>query len=88
MVYIHNGILAIKKEWNNAIYSNMDGPRDYCTKWSKPDRDKCHMISLSIESKKRCKWSYLQNKNSSTDLENKLTVTKGDGWGDKSGGWD
>ena len=26
-----------KKEWNNAICSNMDGPRDYPTKWSKPD---------------------------------------------------
>ena len=28
--YIHicNGILAIKKEQNNAICSNMDGPRD------------------------------------------------------------
>ena len=26
-----------KKEWNNAIYSNMDGPRGYHTKWSKSD---------------------------------------------------
>ena len=26
---------AIKKEWNDAIYSNMDGPRDDHTKWSK-----------------------------------------------------
>ena len=25
---------AIKKEWNNAICSNMDGPRDDGTKWS------------------------------------------------------
>ena len=40
VVYIHLSIYimeyssAIKKEWNNAIYSNMDGPRDYHTKWS------------------------------------------------------
>ena len=27
-----------KKEWNNAICSNMGGPRDYHTKWSKPLR--------------------------------------------------
>ena len=27
-----------KKEWNNAICSNMDGPRDYHTKWNKSDR--------------------------------------------------
>ena len=29
---------AIKKQWNNAICTNMDGPRDYHTKWSKPGR--------------------------------------------------
>ena len=28
------------KEWNNAICSNMDGPRDYHTKWSKSEREK------------------------------------------------
>ena len=38
MVPIYNGILVIKKEWNNAICSNMDGPRDDHTKWSKSDR--------------------------------------------------
>ena len=31
---------AIKKEWNGAICSNMDGPRDYHTKWSKSDRER------------------------------------------------
>ena len=34
-VYTHNEILlSYKKEWNNAIVGNMDGPRDYHTKWS------------------------------------------------------
>ena len=33
-------------EWNNAIYNNMGGPRDYHTKWSKTDKDKHHMILL------------------------------------------
>ena len=36
---------AIKK-WNIAICSNMDGPRDYHTKWSKPDRER--QISYDI----------------------------------------
>ena len=36
---------AIKKEWNNAMCSNMDGPRDYHTKRSKSERDK-YMLSL------------------------------------------
>ena len=40
---------AIKKEWNIAICSNMDGPRDYHTKWSKP---KTNIIyHLHVESK-------------------------------------
>ena len=47
IVYIYNGILlGRKKEWNNAIYSNMGGPRDYHTKWSKPDRER--QISYDI----------------------------------------
>ena len=28
------------KKWNNAICSNMNGPRDYHTKWSKSDRER------------------------------------------------
>ena len=39
--HTHNVILlSHKTEWNNAICSNMDGPRDYHTKWSKPDRER------------------------------------------------
>ena len=33
----------IKKNESN-IRSNMDGPRDYHAKWSKPDKDKLHDI--------------------------------------------
>ncbi|XP_029087507.1 E3 ubiquitin-protein ligase KCMF1 isoform X2 [Monodon monoceros] len=39
MVHIYNGILAIKKESNNAICSNMDRPRDYHTKRSTSERE-------------------------------------------------
>ena len=47
VVCIYNGkLLSHKKEWNNAICSNIDGPRDYHTKWSKSDRDKYHIISF------------------------------------------
>ena len=42
---IYGGILlSCKKECNNVICSNMDGPRDYYTKYSKPGKDKYHMI--------------------------------------------
>ena len=43
MVYTdwYNGILlSHKKEWNDAVCSNMDGPRDCHTKWSKSDRER------------------------------------------------
>ena len=32
--------LAIKREWNNAICCNMDGPRDYHTKQIKSERER------------------------------------------------
>ena len=53
MLHIYNVILlGHKKEWNHAICSNMDGSRDYYTKWSKSDRerqisyDSTHMWNL------------------------------------------
>ena len=29
-----------KKEWNTAIYSNADGPREYYTEYNKSDRER------------------------------------------------
>ena len=81
VVYIHNGILHThKREWNNAIWSNMDGPRDYHTKWSKSDRERqiSYDIAYMWNLKKWYKWTSLHNRNRPTDLENKLTVTKGE----------
>ena len=47
VVHIYNGILlSYEKEWNNAICSDMDGPRDCHSEWSRSDKDKYHMISL------------------------------------------
>ena len=44
---MYNGILlSPKKEWNNAICSNMDGPRDCHTECSKSDRER--QISYDI----------------------------------------
>ena len=70
---------AIKK-WKNAICSNMDGPRDYHTKWSKPDRERqiSYAITYMWNLKIWYKWIYLQNRNRPTDIEKKLMVTKGE----------
>ena len=41
VAHIYNGILLNhKKEWNNAICSNVDATRDYHTKWSKSERER------------------------------------------------
>ena len=40
VIHIYNGILlSHKKEWNNAIFSNMNATRNYHTKWSKSERE-------------------------------------------------
>ena len=39
--HIYSGILlSHKKGWNIAIYSNMDGPRDYHTKQTKSKKER------------------------------------------------
>ena len=41
VVHIYYGILlSHKKDWHNAICSTMDGPRDYCIKWGKSERER------------------------------------------------
>ena len=76
LVYIHNGILlSHKKEWNNVICNNRDGPRDYHTKWSKSERQIPYYITYMWNLKWH-KWTYLQNKNRLTEVKNKLTDTK------------
>ena len=43
--HTHNEILFNhKKQLNNAIYSNMDGHKNYHAKWNKSKKDKSHMI--------------------------------------------
>ena len=80
VVHIYNEILlSYEKEQNNAICSNMDGPRDCLTEWGNSDRerqisdDMTYMRNLQ----KGYKWTYLQNRNRVTDVENKLMVTTG-----------
>ena len=54
VVHIYDGILVSpEKEWNNAICSGMDGPRDYVTKWRKPDRKQTSGCHLYMKSKKQ-----------------------------------
>ena len=38
--WYYSAVKKKKKEWNNIICSNLDGPRDYNTKWSKSERER------------------------------------------------
>ena len=64
---------AIKKEWENAICSNMDDPRNYYTKWNKSDTQRQKWYQLYVKSKKNYtnEFSY-----EIEETENKLKVTK------------
>ena len=76
MVHIYNGILLNRKrEWNKAICSNMDEPRDYHSEVRQRETNIWHPIYGEIY--KNVKWSYLQNRNKVTDVENNLMVTRG-----------
>ena len=67
----------------------MDGSGDYCTKWSKSDRERqipYNIVCMRNLKKERYKWTHLQNGDSQTQKTN-LELPKGKGW-DKLGVWD
>ena len=69
-------IIQYKKEWNSAMCSNMDGPKDYQTKWSRLERERQISYHLYAESKIWNKVTYLQNRNRHTDIEKRIVVAK------------
>ena len=80
----HNGILfSHKKEWINAICNNIDEPRDCHTEWNKSDRERqiLYDITYMWNLKQWYKWSYLQNRNTVTNVRSKLIVMGGKGEG-------
>ena len=86
VVHIENGVLlSHKKEQNNAICSNMDGLRNYYTKWSKSERERQIPYDITYM------WNLIYGTNEPfhsleiMDLENRLAVAKGE-W-DGLGAW-
>ena len=79
VVHIYNGILlSHKKEWNNAICSNMDGPRDYHTKWSQKEKDKYHMISLICGISNMTQMNLSKKQKQTLRHREQIVVAKGD----------
>ena len=74
MWYVHtvDYYSAIRKECNQAFAATwMD--LEIILNEIRQEKDGYHMVS-HMESEKKYKWAYLQNKNRPTDIENKLTV--------------
>ena len=64
---------ATNKEWNNALCSDMDGPRDCHTEWNK-SKTKIIWRCLYVKFKKKWyKWTYKTE--IVTGIENKFMVT-------------
>ena len=76
MWYIYTINISHWKEWNHAIFSNVDELRDCHTEWSKSEKWNVVWCSLYVKSKK--KWTYLQSR--LTDLENELMVARAEQW--------
>ena len=77
IIYIYNGIILSHKKYENAICNNIDGLRDYHTKWSQKERqipyDITYMWILKYNSNKLT----YETETDYTDIGKKLTVTKG-----------
>ena len=78
-IYVHNGIiLSHKKQWNNAICTNIDGPRDDRIKWSKSERERqilydiTYMWNLKYDTKE-----FIYEKEVDSHIENRFMVAKG-----------
>ena len=81
IVHIHNGILlSCKKKTNNAICSNMDGPRDSQTEWSKSDRERQTYDIASMWNLKKGSTNELIYKREAEPQMQKTNKLPGDGW--------
>ena len=83
VVHTDNGILfSNKKGLNNVICSNVDGPRNCHTEWSKSDREIQVSYDLHVESKNKWyKWTYLiPNRNRVIGVEHKLILGERINW--------
>ena len=80
--------LSHKKEWNNAICSNMDIHRDYHTKWRKSERETQipYDISYTWNLKYGTGEPTYKAETDPTDIENRLVVAKTEREGRKRDG--
>ena len=79
VVHTHIGILFSHKKWHKLICSNMNGPRDSILNEVSLDKKRqmpYDIYHMSILQENWYKWTYLQNRNRVTDVENKRMVIR------------
>ena len=65
-------------QWNCAIYSNVDGPKDCNTQWNKSEKQILYNNACMWNLEKWYRQSYLQSWNRHADVENKCRDTRGE----------
>ena len=81
--------VAYRKEWNNAICSNMDGPRDDYTKWIKSGRERQTSCDITFMWNLKCDtYELIYKTETDSQTENKLMVTKGEMWSGGGRNWE
>ena len=86
-VHIYNGILLSHQKWNHPIYSNMDGPGNYHTKWSKSERESQILYGIAYNrifkkwNQKMIEMNLLTKKKPTHRLREKTYCYWGEGWG-------
>ena len=88
--YTINGILlSHEKEWNNSIFSNIVGPRDYYTKWSKSQRERQISYDITYMQKLKCDTNeLLYDTETDSTTQSRHVVAKEDGVREGLGVWD
>ena len=69
-----------KKQWNNAMWSNMDGCRDYHTKWRKSERERQILYDITYM------WDLKYNRNEHTRKQKQTHKHREQTYGCQ-GGW-
>ena len=81
---------SVTKKWNNAIFSNMDGSRDYHSKWQKAERERQIPYDITYVWNLKYDTNELIYETKTTSKHRKQTYSyqRGKGAGDKLGVWD
>ena len=79
---------ALKKEWNIAICSNMDGLRGHHTKWIKSEKNNSHMLSLIYGILKKGTNKLIKQKQTHRYRRQIYGYQRRKGKRDKLGAWD